>query len=193
MNLPFGLPAKDLGKRKEEALEAAALYEHKLADYQHTLENYKRYLTESLSKQDSEERRYVDSQLSLVQMALDLTYLKEQGDKLTELLQETKQGPITRTLSEIEGLITAIADTNYKLEGLDKNVVNRLSELCIELQKQTSLQMKSNLSEMAIKLELLEQKAKRSNALLWFLFIFNILSLSGIAFLIVYIFGIIPY
>ena len=193
MNLPFGLPAKDLGKRKEGSLEAAALYEHKLADYQHTLENYKRYLTESLSKQDSEERRYVDSQLSLVQMALDLTYLKEQGDKLTELLQETKQGPITRTLSEIEGLITAIADTNYKLEGLDKNVVNRLSELCIELQKQTSVQMKSNLSELTIKLELLEQKAKRSNALLWFLFIFNILSLSGIAFLIVYIFGIIPY
>lgn len=195
MNLPFGLPTvKELGlKRKEEAMEVAALYEHRLAEYKITLESYKKYIEENLGKQEAEDRRPIEDQLSIVQMALDLTYLKEQGEKLSEQLNEMEKGSVTKISSELESLVTALVDTNYKLEGLDKNTVSRLSELLVELQKQSTFLMKQNQTELLSGMVSLEKKVKRNSVLLWFLLSFNLLSLSGIVFVILYIFELLPY
>lgn len=195
MNLPYGLPnAKDAdGKEKYENLEASILYERKLAEYRDTLENYKKCITEYSGKLENYDKRTLDNQLSIVQTALDLTYLREQIDKSIELLDEIKKGPISHMVIHLEGLIKAVVDTSYKIDGLDTNVVNRLSELIIELQKQTIYQNKQLQTELANSIEQLNLKVKKSNSLLWFVIGFNILGLSALAFLVLYIMEIIPF
>ncbi|MDF2943140.1 MAG: hypothetical protein K0S01_1998 [Herbinix sp.] len=195
MNLPFGLPAvKEIGlKKRDGSIESAALYERKLLEYRDTLENYKKCILEYSGKLEGYDRRTVDNQLSIVQTALDLTYIKEQGERTVDLLEDLKDGHLTKSLIQLEGLITAMVDTNYKLEGLDKNVVNRLSEMLLELQKQTVAQNKQLQSELITGIEKLTKTVKKGHTLLWFLIIFNILGLSGLAFLVLYIMEIIPF
>lgn len=194
MNLPFGIPGvKELGKRKEENPETAAQYKHKLAEYRETLENYRKMISEYSGKLEGYDRNSMESQLSKVQNALDLTYIKEQSDKTLELLEEMNEGPVSKTLAGMDGLITTLVDTNEKLDGLDKNVVNRISELMIQLQKQTALQMKQYQTELNENMELLSRSVRRTNALLWFIFMFGLIGISGIAFVILYILEIIPF
>ncbi len=194
MNLPFGIPGvKDLGKRKEENPEAVAQYKHKLTEYRDTLENYRKIISEYSGKLEGYDRNSVESQLSKVQYALDLTYIKEQGDKILELLTTMNKGSSDKLMTELEGLITTLVDTNYKLEGLDKNVVNRVSELMVELQKQTAFQNKQYQTEISISMEQLTRKMKKTYALLWFIFIFGLIGISGIAFIVLYILEVIPF
>ncbi len=194
MNLPFGIPGvKDLGKRKEESPEATAQYKHKLAEYRDTLENYRKMISEYSGRLEGYDRKSVEGQLSKVQFALDLTYIKEQGDKILELLEELGKKPEDKTQAELEGLITTLVDTNYKLDGLDKNVINRISELMLELHKQTAIQNKQYQTELSASLELLSRRVRKTNALLWFIFIFGLTGLSGIAFIILYILEVIPF
>jgi hypothetical protein len=195
MNIPFGLPSViEIGlKRRDSSAEAAALYERKLADYRDTLENYKRCILEYSGKLEGYDKRSIDNQLSIVQTALDLTYIKEQGDKTYDLLEEMKEGPMNKSLLQLESLITTLVDTNYKLEGLDKNVVNRLSELLIELQKQSVYQNKQLQTELLERVENLTKSVKKGHTLLWFVIIFNLLGLSALAFLVLYIMEIIPF
>ncbi len=195
MNLPFGLPAvKEIGvKKREGSTESAALYERKLAEYRDTLENYKRCILDYSGKLEGYDRRTVDNQLSIVQTALDLTYLKEQGDRTIDFLADLKEGPIANTLIQLENLISTIVETNYKLEGLDKNVVNRLSELLLELQKQSIFQNKQLQTELVTSVENLTKSVRKGHILLWFMLIFNILGLSGLAFLVLYTLEIIPF
>jgi len=194
MNLPFGIPGmKDLGKRKEESSDAAAQYKHKLAEYRDTLENYRRMISEYSGRLEGYDRNTVEGQLSKVQFALDLTYIKEQGDKMLELLEAMSKKPEDKTSAELEGLLTTLVDTNYKIDGLDKNVVNRISELMLELHKQMTLQNKQYQTELSTSMELLSRKVKRTNALLWFVFIFGLTGISGIAFIILYILEVIPF
>lgn len=195
MNLPFGLPTiKDTAiKKKDEVPELTAYYEKKLAEYRDVLENYRRCISQYSGKLDSYDKRGLDNQLSMVQSAIDITYLKEQTDKTVELLEDMKAGPVSSMQSTLQNLVTAMLDTNYKLEGLDKNVVNRLSELLFELQKQAINQNRQLQLEMSNEIEQLNLKVRRNHTLLWFLFIFNILGLSGLAFMILYVMEIIPF
>lgn len=194
MNLPFGLPGvKDLGKRKEENPELAAQYKHKLAEYRETLDNYKKMVMEYSGKLEGFDKRSMDNQLNSIQTALDLTYIKEQGERALELLEDMSKGPGSKSLSELEEIVTTLVDTNYKLDSLDKNVVNRLSELLIELQKQTAFQSKQYQTELSSSVEMLSRSIKKTNALLWFVFIFNLIGISGTAFIILYILEIIPF
>lgn len=203
MNLPFGLPAiRDAsGKRKDDTSEIAAYYERKLSEYRDVLEKYKNILFEYASRLDGYDKRSLDNQLSIVQTALDLTYLKEQGDRITEqgekleaLLKDMKTGaPDSELESNIESLATSILDTNYKLDGLDKNVVNRLSELLIELQKQSVYQNRQLQSELASDVDRLKRSVRRGHVLNWFLFLLSLLSLSGIVVTGLYVMEIIPF
>lgn len=203
MNLPFGLPAiRDAsGKRKDDTSEIAAYYERKLSEYRDVLEKYKNILFEYASRLDGYDKRSLDNQLSIVQTALDLTYLKEQGDRITEqgdkleaLLKDMKTGaPDSELESNIESLATSILDANYKLDGLDKNVVNRLSELLIELQKQSVYQNRQLQSELASDVDRLKRSVRRGHVLNWFLFLLSLLSLSGIVVTGLYVMEIIPF
>ncbi len=194
-NIPFGIPIRkdNYVRRREEPARESALYERNLAEYRNTLENYKKCITDYSSKLDSFEKRSLENQLSIVQSALDMTYLKEQGDHLANLMDEMKNEQMNKTLANLEHLITTVLDTNYKMDGLDKNVVNRLSELLFELQKQTFNQNKDFHYEMEQNLDTLNDKVRKNNLLLWFLFAFNLISLGGLIFVILYILEIIPF
>lgn len=195
MNLPFGLyNVKDLGnKMKEEAKEVTTMYEHKLAEYRTTLENYKRWLLEYADKLETSEHRNSDQKMISVQTALDLTYLKELGEKNTDLLEELNRGAISNILLELEKLNAVLMNTNESLEGIDKNAVNRISELLVELQKQNTFQNKQHQTDLTANMDLLGKRVTRGHALLWFLLLFNLISISGIAFIILYVLEIIPF
>jgi DNA repair exonuclease SbcCD ATPase subunit len=195
MNLPFRLP--DVmsigGKKKEEVSEAAVMYEHKLAEYRDALEYYKKWLLEYARNMEGTQRPAKDSSLTDIQTVLDLTYLKEQGEKNLERMEELNQGALDRLLSELEFIKVNLADADSQLESLDRNVVNRLSELLIELQKQMNLQNKEYQADLITKVELLQERVKKGQALLWFLLISNLIGVSGIAFIVLYILELLPF
>jgi len=195
MNLPFGLPSirEVNSKKKDDGTEIAAYYEKKLAEYRDTLEKYKTCLFDYAKRLDGYEKRAVDQQLTTVQTALDLTYLKEQGDKLVELTEELKAAAPVNLDIRMESLAGAISDVNSKLDSLDKNVVSRLTELLLELQKQSVYQSRQMNSELIVEVEKLKKTVKMGHTLIWFLFIMSMLSLSGIAFIGLYIMEIIPF
>lgn len=188
-NLPFGLSVlKDTAARKKEgAAQASEQYEQKLSEYRDTLENYKNCIRAYSGKLENYENRNLDNQLAFVQTALDVTYLKEQGDRSIELLEEMKSDQMNKALANLEHLITAVLDTNYKMEGLDKNVVNRLSELILELQKQSLSQHNEQHAELERDIDYLNRKVKKTNSLMWFLVVISVLSLGAVNFLIYYI------
>ncbi len=191
MNLPFSLPSpKDAGgKKREELQEVTAAYERRLAEYQDTLEIYKKWLSEYSGSKAGTRIASEQSPMN-IQAALDLTYLKEQGEKEIALMNELSKDAVGRVLSELELIKVNQAYAGEQLEGLDRNVVNRISELLIELQKQSHTQSQA---ELTGQVERLEGKLRKNQTLLWFLFVFNLISVSGIAFLILYILELLPY
>jgi hypothetical protein len=195
MNLPFGLPnMKELGnKMREDAKEVTSIYENKLAEYRDTLEYYRKWLIEYSNKYEESEHRQGGQRLTGVQTAMDLTYLKEQGEKTMELMEELNKVKVNAILLELEKLNTSLEAANDNLDSMDKNVVNRISELLIELQKQSTLQNRQHQESLSAEISALDRRVRRGHALLWFVFIFNLIGISGIAFLILYVLEIIPF
>lgn len=195
MNLPFGFPnMKDLGnKMKEEAKEINASYEHKLSEYRDTLEYYRKWLLEYSDKHEELEHRVGNHKLGSVQTAMDLTYIKEQGEKTMELVEDLNKVKINSILLELGKLNATLESSSENLEGLDKNVVNRISELLIELQKQNTIQNKQYQTDIITDIYSLDRRVRRGQAILWFVFVFNLIGISGIAFLILYVLEIIPF
>lgn len=195
MNMPFGLPnVKDRGNRVREGSEEITMaYEQKLVEYRNTLENYRKWLMEYSDKCEKYELRVGANKSLGVQTALDLTYLKEQGEKTIELMEDIDKVKINSILLELERLKAAIEVVGENLEGIDKNSVNRISELLIELQKQTVFQNKQYQEEYGDQLQALDKRVSGGHTLLWFVFILNLIGISGIVFLILYVLGIIQY
>jgi len=189
MNLPFGIVGvKDNSEKKKEIeVRSITKYERKLADYRDTLETYKNCITEYSSRLDNYEKRSFNNQLSIIQTALDITYMKEQGDKVLDLLEEFKLGPLSQMNYEMDKLTEAIVDTKYKVENIDENIINNVRELLEKLQQETNLHNITLQDELVSNVEELNNKVRISSSLLWFLVVFNILSLSGLGFVIWYI------
>lgn len=195
MNLPFGLPnMRDRGnKMKESTKEIASTYENKLSEYRNTLDYYRKWLLDYSDKCEEYEHRMGTLKSYDVQTAMDLTYIKEQGEKAMELIENLDKVKISNIMLELEKLKAVLEIASDSLEGIDKNVVNRISELLIELQKQNALLYKQYQEECEVGLEALDRRVRRGHALLWFIFVFNLIGISGIAFLILYVLEIIPY
>ncbi|HWT27019.1 MAG TPA: hypothetical protein VN131_03700 [Mobilitalea sp.] len=194
MNLiPFGMPKSSSEKTTELSTEALIRYEQKLADYRNTLEKYKRCILEYSGKLDGFDQRSMDNQLSIVQTALDLTYLKEQGGKQIEALNELKANQVNKVQVQLENLVASLIDTNFKLDGVDKSIINRLSEIQLELQKQILFQNNQLNSELAASVDKLTKSVRTNRAVLWFMFTFQIISLGAIAYLILYNLDLLPY
>ncbi len=195
MNMSFGLPTlKERGnKMKVSTKEITTTYEQKLEEYRNTLENYKKWLLEYSDKCEVYENSIGVQKCNGVQTAMDLTYIKEQGEKTMELMEDLDKVKINNIMLELEKLKAILVTTSDNLEGVDKNVVNRISELLIELQKQNALLSKQYQEEQIIKLQALDRRVQRGHALLWFVLAFNLIGISGIAFLILYILEIISF
>jgi hypothetical protein len=213
MNLPFGLQSRKEAARKreedekeKEKVKEAALLEQRLEEYRNTLVKYQKCLQDYSTKMDGYEKDYEQDQLTLTQTAKDMTYLKEQNGKTTFLLNELYRqfDNLSNQLAEMEttheektiaslvSLSSSMAVMNSKLDALDKNAVNRLSELLLELQKQTLYQNKQQQTELLGVMERLTKSEKKNHALQWILLILNIFGLGILAFLVLYVLGIIP-
>lgn len=213
MNLPFVLPArKDAASRKKEepvkqGSSLEQMLERKLEQYRDYLEEYKRCIGEYSAKLDSYEKSSSDNRLANAQTAQEINYLKEQEEKTVDLLydlhrmaEEIKAETINRSQLGIESTTASLEDVKYKLEdmklkieGLDKTVISKMSELLLELQKQTIYQNKQNHTELVSYLETLTQKVKKNQIILWISFILNIFGLGAFVLMVLYIMEIIPF
>jgi hypothetical protein len=221
---PFGIPGVKVAEEKKHETgtspatkstaasknEQTVRYEQKLAEYEGVLEKYLSCIDnyserlEELSRKPAEKS---ENQLSLIQAAVDLTYIKEQGKEIRGLVEELRDSSDSRNLEQFnkilaqgnkaaeqqESLLTTLIDTNYKLEGLDKNVINRFTDIQVELQKQTLFQYKQNQMELQTRLENLTKAVKRNKLLLWLVFLFQFLGLGAMAFIILYLLEIISF
>ncbi len=138
------------------------------------------------------ETKRKEDQAKAVQTAIDMTYLKEQGDKTVELLEEMKAGPVSMTLSNLEKLDAGLHDTRDKLEGLERNLLNTLSVILQE-QQQSISQNKEYQTGLTKEVGQLSKKVRQNQGLMRFLIVFNLLSLSGIIFMILYTLEIISF
>jgi hypothetical protein len=195
MNLSFGLPNSKVrgNKMKENAKEITSSYDHKLADYRNTLESYRKWLLEYSDRCEEYEHRIGVHNLNGVQTAMDLTYIKEQGEKTIDLMEDLNKVKIGSVILELEKMKAVLETTGDNLEGIDRNVVNRISELLIELQKQNTFLYKQYQDECITGLNALDRRVRKGHALLWFVFVFNLISISGIAYLILYVLDILPF
>lgn len=225
MNLPFGIfNSRSFNERiNAEKTQSMQKYEQKLEEYRQALESYKRYFIENSSKLEGMDHRFVDNQLSLVQTALDLTYLKEQGDRQLEAIEELKSGQYgklsdqvknikfeqadeilerleelkadqtNKVLARIQELTETLIETNCKLEGFDKSIINPLTDLIMQTQKQSMLQNKQLNMELAQKVDKLSNSVKRNRILIWLMLIFNFACMGAMAFLILYELNILPF
>lgn len=199
MNLTFGLPVKkEATLRRSGAAESTAQYERKLSQYRETLENYQKSMMEYTSKLEGYDRRTIDNQLAIVQTALDMTFLKEQGDKITELIEELNSDNSAKDKLEVlekglEALVHSFGELDKNVEGLDRNVVNRINELQLELQRQTLYQNKVMQTELLNSLENLDKRVRRGHGLLWFIMIFNIFGICAMTLVILIYLDLLPF
>lgn len=198
MNLfPFTVPGlKDstIIKKREIDQVAATKYREKLAEYRETLESYKKFIEEHNKKQYYSSKSSLEHNVTYVQLSLDLTYIKEQGDRILEQLEDMKNQQNNYILIQIENLMAAIVETNLKLEALDnKNMVGHLTEILMELQKQSLYQLRQVETGLWNRMDHLEKSIKGSKRLLWFLIILNFIGIGGLTFTILYILDVISF
>lgn len=225
MNLPFGIfNSRSFNERTDaEKTEYMHKYEQKLEEYREALESYKRYFIENSSKQEGIDHRFVDNQLSLVQTALDLTYLKEQGDKQLEAIEELKSGQYdkltdqvknlkfdqadeiiekleevkaeqtNKVLAQLQELTETLIETNCKLEGFDKSIINSLTDCVMQMQKQSAQQSKQLNMELTQKVDKLSKSVKTNRILFWLMIIFNFACMGAVTFLILYELDMLPF
>lgn len=132
MNLPFALPViKETGsKKKEDYTDAVVQYERKLAEYKEVLETYRKYIREYSIRLEGYERKFRDSHLDNIQSALDMTYLKEQGDKTVEILHQLKAVSGKRPPDiNLDQITKSLAETDKKLDALENDLKTREENL----------------------------------------------------------------
>lgn len=204
---PFSMPGNKEagGKKRDEENLSSAKFEQKLSEYRDTLEKYRHCIANYAGKFDGIDKRSMDNQLSITQIERDLAYIKDLGEKMTDLLEELMAIADTKAndndskvlaqgdkmLGQIESLTAAIIETNYKMDGMDKNVIGRLSDILLELQKQTLFQYKQNMTEIQTSLGNLTKAVKRNKVWGILSFILQILGLGALAFIILYLLEII--
>lgn len=208
MNLPFGLASRKeaVTKRREDEQEIF-LMEHMLSEYHNALEEYRKFIRRYFNRLDSNDISNKDSQLANVQAALDMTYLKEQSDRNADVLEglkkqleaisnqynDEKANFTQNTMDRLEKMAASMAETNSTVNGLDKNVVNRISELLLELQKQEFYQERQNHLELLSAIDKLDKSVKKGRGLKIILLVFNIFSLGLLAFLVLCALNLIPF
>lgn len=207
MNLPFGLTTrKEAAPKRKEDEQEISLLEQKIIQYQAALEDYLKCIRGYSNRLESYENKTNDSQLASVQTAMDMTYLKEQSDHTSEMLEDInnqveafrnqftdmKSELAKKTMDSLESLTASMVETNSTLNGLDKNVVNRLSELLLELQKQAFYQNKQYQTDLLNAIDKLTKSVKKGHALNVVLLILSIFGMGILVFLVLYVLEIIP-
>ncbi len=117
MNLPFGITGvKESGKKREEEERSIAKYDRKLADYRDTLESFKNCVIEYTDRLENYDKKTYSNQMSSIQAALDITYIKEQGDKVVELMEGLQAGSINQIALGVDHLTTNVEKLDEKVK-----------------------------------------------------------------------------
>lgn len=173
----------------------------RLAQYKEVLKRYRQSMEEYIHRLGQIDNQPDGRQISLVQTSMQLTQIQNQSEEILLILEEMRQkgsdwsqvhneeaqNQGRKALDQIESLMTTVIETNYKLEELDKRLINNLTTVLSELHKQLIFHIKEEntvLSENYLKLQ---KKVKGNRGLLWVLFILQFLALGGIVFIILYL------
>lgn len=172
-------------------------YEGLLLQYKDLLRHYKQTLEKHIQELPLVDNYASEGQLYISQ----LSQLREQSEKMILLLEELKQRDedamyeLDKTiidngkqiLDQMESLLATIIETNYKLEELDKSLLNKMTANFEELQKQFLHQIKENQALLHENQLMLHRKVKGNRIFLWIIFIFQIIGMGGLAFIILYL------
>lgn len=179
---------RDFGQDRYEGL--LLQYKDLLKRYSQTLDRYMQNLTPA-------ENRGQEGQMSTFQMS----QLKDQGEKILFLLEEIKQRDVEmiseidknaqdyekKILDQIESLMATNIETNYKLEEIDKNLVNNLTANFVELQTQLLYLIKENQTHLQESHQILHKKVRGNRVFLWIIFLFQFVGIGALAFIILYL------
>ena len=127
-----------------------------------------------------------------------LPQIQKQNDEILLLLEEMKNNDdnwpqekkeealnqARKALDNIESLLAAVIETNYKIEELDKGLIDRLSSVMSELHKQELHQARETNSKSSENDNRLEKKVKGNRRLLWLLFFLQFLGTGALVFII---------
>jgi hypothetical protein len=150
-------------ERIERMEKTNEVYKSSLQEYRDELEGYRNSL-EQYEKKLEGFRATEEDQMAAVQVALDLTYIKE----------------------ELNGIVDRQKQITDKVEKIDK--IDRLDSLIIEPIKKNYT---ANRTATIEKLDEIQENVRRSNqglrAILWISLFINAISLGGLAFIILWI------
>ncbi|TAH69476.1 MAG: hypothetical protein EWM47_07000 [Anaerolineaceae bacterium] len=190
-----------LSKNKENSDNTKDRNEIRLAQYKEVLKRYKQSMDEYMQKLRHIENQPDSSKIALVQTSMQLSQIQKQNAEILLILEKLKQkdrdwsqehneealNQGKKAIDHIESLMTTIIETNYKLEEMDKNLINSLSSVILELHKQLLYQISEENAGLRENYTRLEKKVKGNRGLLWMLFILQFIGLGALAFIILYL------
>lgn len=190
-----------LSKNKENLEQSKDRNDMRLAQYKDTLKRYKQSMEEYTQRLRAINNYPVDSQITLVQTEIQLSQIKNQSEGILLILEEIKlqnagwsqeqseevlsQGK--KSLDLMESLMATIIETNYKLEDMDKRLINNLTAVLSELHKQLLMQICEKHDELSESYLKLQKTVKGNRGFLWMLFILQFIGLGALAFIILYL------
>jgi hypothetical protein len=116
-----------------------------------------------------------------------LEEMRNKGTDLSQIMQEGDQSQGKKAVDQIESLIASVIETNYKLEELDKRLINNMSAVLSDFQSQLLTQNKEESLGLQDNYYKLLKKVKGNRGFLWLLFLLQLIALGGIAFIILYL------
>lgn len=190
-----------LSRIKENADQAKERNDIRLAQYKEVLKRYKQSLEEYTQRLRQLESQPEGSQICHVQTSMQLSQIQNQNEEILIILDDLKQkgGDWSqaqneevlslgrKTVDQIENLMTTIIETNYKLEDMDKRVMNSMSSIISEFYNQLIYQIREEneiIRDSHIKLE---KKVRGNRGFLWILFFLQLIGLGGLTFIILYL------
>ncbi|MDD4112477.1 MAG: hypothetical protein PHC56_05540 [Herbinix sp.] len=190
-----------LSKNKENSDYTKDRNDLRLAQYKEVLKRYRQSMEEYIHRLGQIDNNPDGRQISLVQTSMQLSQIQNQSEEILLILDEMKQkgtdwsqvqdeesqSQERKTIDQIESLMATVIETNYKLEELDKRLINNLSTVLSDLHKQLLVQIKEENTGIRDNYLKLQKKVNGNKGLLWVLFILQFISLGALAFIILYL------
>lgn len=184
-----------LSRKKDNSNPAKDRDDMQVARYKELLNRYIKTMEEYTQRLRFMDNRPNDTQVSFVQTAMELTKINNQSEEILLILEEIKQKGNgwsqeqseevleqgRKAIDQIESLMATIIETNYKLEEMDKALINNLTSLLYQIREEQNILQEKHLK--------LHKTVKGNRGFLWMLFIVQLIGIGGLAFIILYLLG----
>lgn len=190
-----------LSKNKESQDNIRDRTNRQLEQYKEILKMYKQCMEEYIQRLSLVEIHPGSGQTSPVQTAMQLSQIKNQSEEILMLLEEIREKDDSlleeqneeafnqgkKVLDQIESLTATMIETNYRLEEMDKRLINNLTSTLSEMQQQMINQSSTKLAEIQESHLKLQKKVRGNRGFLWLLFVMQLIGLGALAFIILYL------